>query len=99
VILRHVAAVLPQFALACLVLAALPGPATALFLHRTVRDGRGAGLAAVAGNEIGTYCVVVVLLASRARRWLSRVAVRRRLERVLGTTLIALGLDLAAATR
>jgi threonine/homoserine/homoserine lactone efflux protein len=217
-ILGHVAAVLPQFTLACLVLAALPGPATALFLHRTVRDGRGAGLAAVAGNEIGvfcwalaagagltellranrlvyaalhivgalvliwlgvgawrsarreeddgefgtgislrlpsgrspwaafraslvtvaanpkaavfafsffpqflprhgpvfgttmalglvqvvidgTYCAVVVLLASRARRWLSRVAVRRRLERVLGTTLIALGVDLAAATR
>ena len=217
-ILRHVAAVLPQFALACLVLAALPGPATALFLHRTVRDGRAAGLAAVTGNEIGvfcwalaagagltellranrllfaalhivgaavliwfgvaawrsarreeddgefgagislrlpagrtpwaafraslvtvaanpkaavfafsffpqflprhgpvfgttvalglvqividgTYCAVVVLLASRARRWLSRAAVRRRLERILGATLIALGLDLAAATR
>jgi len=217
-ILRHVTAVLPQFTLACLVLAALPGPATALFLHRTVRDGRGAGLAAVAGNEIGvfcwalaagagltellranrllyaalhivgalvliwlgvgawrsarreeddgefgagislrlpsgrtpwaafraslvtvaanpkaavfafsffpqflprhgpvfgttmalglvqvvidgTYCAVVVLLASRARYWLSRVAVRRRLERILGTTLIGLGVDLAAATR
>ncbi len=217
-ILRHVTAVLPQFALACLALAALPGPATALFLHRTVRDGRAAGLAAVAGNEIGlfcwalaagagltellranrllfaalhivgavvlvwfgaaawrgarrgegdgesgavislrlpsgrtpwaafraslvtiaanpkaavfafsffpqflprhgpvfgttvalglvqividgTYCALVVLLASRARRWLSRAAVRRRLERALGATLIALGLDLAAATR
>jgi hypothetical protein len=36
-ILRHVTAVLPQFALACLVLAALPGPATALF-----RSGRHA---------------------------------------------------------
>jgi threonine/homoserine/homoserine lactone efflux protein len=47
----------------------------------------------------GTYCAVVVLLASRARRWLSRAQVRRRLERVLGATLIALGLDLAAATR
>jgi threonine/homoserine/homoserine lactone efflux protein len=47
----------------------------------------------------GTYCAVVVLLASRARRWLSRVAVRRRLEGILGTTLIALGIDLAAATR
>jgi len=45
-IVRHVAAVLPQFTLACLVLAAPPGPATALFLHRTVRDERGAGLAA-----------------------------------------------------
>jgi threonine/homoserine/homoserine lactone efflux protein len=43
-----------------------------------------------------SYCVLVVLLASRARRWLSRAAVRRRLERVLGATLVALGIDLAA---
>ena len=217
-ILRHVLAVLPAFLLACLAVAALPGPSTALFLHRTVRDGRAAGLAAVAGNEIGvfcwalaagagltgllranrwlylalhvvgavvlvylgvsawrsarrqdddaefgaafarrlpsgrtpaaafraslvtiaanpkaavfafsffpqflprhgpvfgttvalasvqlvldtTYCVGVVLLASRARRWLSRAAIRRRLERVLGATLVALGIDLAAASR
>ncbi|WP_433522876.1 LysE family translocator [Nocardia pseudovaccinii] len=47
--------VLPQFLLACLILAALPGPATALFLQRAVRDGRAAGLAAVAGNEIGVF--------------------------------------------
>src|SRR5690242_5054824 len=52
-IFRHVLAVLPVFLLACLAVAALPGPATALFVHRTVRDGRAAGLAAVAGNEIG----------------------------------------------
>ncbi|MFI9403089.1 LysE family translocator [Nocardia sp. NPDC052316] len=49
----HWVAVLPQFLLACVILAALPGPATALFLQRSVRDGRKAGLAAVAGNEIG----------------------------------------------
>ena len=55
-IVRHVLVVLPEFALACLALAVLPGPATALFLHRTVRDGRAAGLAAVTGNEIGVYC-------------------------------------------
>jgi threonine/homoserine/homoserine lactone efflux protein len=47
----------------------------------------------------GTYCAVVVLLASCARRWLSSVALRHRLERILGTTLIGLGVDLAAATR
>ncbi|MEV4125658.1 LysE family translocator [Nocardia sp. NPDC049707] len=47
--------VLPQFLLACFILAALPGPATALFLQRSVRDGRAAGLAAVAGNEIGVF--------------------------------------------
>ena len=55
-ILRHVLVVLPAFLLACLAVAALPGPSTALFLHRTVRDGRAAGLAAVAGNEIGVFC-------------------------------------------
>jgi threonine/homoserine/homoserine lactone efflux protein len=54
-VLHHVLAVLPTFLLACVVLAALPGPATALFIHRTVRDGRSAGLAAVAGNEIGLF--------------------------------------------
>ena len=46
---------MPAFLLACLILAALPGPATALFLHRSVRDGRVAGLAAVVGNEIGIF--------------------------------------------
>ena len=53
--LHHVFSVLPAFLLACVVLAALPGPATALCVHRTVRDGRAAGLAAVAGNEIGLF--------------------------------------------
>lgn len=51
----HLVRVLPQFLLACLVLAALPGPASLLCLHRTLRDGRTAGLAAVAGNEIGIF--------------------------------------------
>ena len=55
----HVIAVLPAFLLACIAVAALPGPSTALFLHRTVRDGRKAGLAAVAGNEIGVFCWAV----------------------------------------
>lgn len=34
-----------------------------------------------------------------AVHWLSRAAVRRRLERILGVTLVALGIDLAAAAR
>ena len=46
-----------------------------------------------------SYCAGIVLLAARARHWLSRAAIRRRLERALGATLIALGLDLAATTR
>jgi threonine/homoserine/homoserine lactone efflux protein len=213
----YLLSVLPAFLLACVAIAALPGPSTALFLHRTVRDGRKAGLAAVAGNEIGVfcwalaagagltallranavlftamhlvgaavlvylgvsawrsarreegefgealqlrlpagrtpaaafraslvtiaanpkaavfaftffpqflprhgpvlgtaaalaaiqvvlidgpYCAMIVLLASRARNWLSRAAVRRRMERALGATLVCLGIDLAAAAR
>ena len=78
-IIGHVLAVLPAFLLACLAVAVLPGPSTALFLHRTVRDGRAAGLAAVAGNEIGVFCWA---LAAGA-----------------GATLVALGIDLAAASR
>ena len=213
----YILSVLPAFLLACVAVAALPGPSTALFLHRTVRDGRKAGLAAVAGDEIGVfcwalaagagltellranavlfaamhiagaavlvylgvsawrsarreegefgealrlrlpagrtpaasfraslvtiaanpkaavfaftffpqflprhgpvlgaaaalaaiqvlvvdgpYCAMIVLLASRARNWLSRATVRRRMERVLGATLVGLGIDLAAGTR
>lgn len=53
--MHHIITVLPEFSLACLVLAVLPGPSTALFLHRTIRDGRRCGLAAVAGNEIGIF--------------------------------------------
>ncbi|WP_135455451.1 LysE family translocator [Mycobacterium sp. DL99] len=51
--LAHILDVLPAFLIAAVILAALPGPATVLFLHRSVRDGRTAGLAAVVGNEIG----------------------------------------------
>jgi threonine/homoserine/homoserine lactone efflux protein len=208
--MHHAFVVLPEFTLACLVLAILPGPATALFLHRTLRDGRRCGLAAVAGNEIGIfswalaagagltallranvllfdalhiggivlvwlgvsawrnarrgeepatmpargrtplgafrasmlsiaanpkaavfafafypeflprhgpvlattlvlatfqvlvidapYCAGIVLLADRIRPWLSRAEIRRRLERVLGAVLVALGIELAATT-
>ena len=70
----HLLDVLPAFLVACLILAALPGPAMALFLHRSVRDGRTAGLAAVVGNEIGILGwtlaggagLSVLLMANRA---------------------------------
>jgi threonine/homoserine/homoserine lactone efflux protein len=210
--MNHVISVLPEFTVACLVLAILPGPATALFLHRTIRDGRRSGLAAVAGNEIGLfswaiaatvgltplleanrllyvalhvaggivlaslgisawrsarrgeelpeaaphgqtplgafrasllsiaanpkaavfafafypeflprhgsvladglalavfqvlaidtpYCAGIVLLADRARPWLSRAKIRRRMERAIGAVLVALGVELAATAR
>ncbi|MDG5482166.1 LysE family translocator [Mycolicibacterium gadium] len=71
---QHLIDVMPAFLIACVILAALPGPATALFLHRSVRDGRAAGLAAVVGNEIGIFGwtiaggagLSVLLIANRA---------------------------------
>ena len=51
------------------------------------------------GEIIRHVLAGIVLLASRARRWRSRAAIRRRLERVLGATLVALGFDLAAVSR
>ncbi len=71
---QHLIDVMPAFLIACVILAALPGPATALFLHRSIRDGRAAGLAAVVGNEIGILGwtlaggagLSVLLMANRA---------------------------------
>ncbi|HEX2284912.1 MAG TPA: LysE family translocator [Mycobacterium sp.] len=71
---EHLIDVMPAFLLACVILAVLPGPATALFLHRSVRDGRAAGMAAVVGNEIGLFGwtlaggagLSVLLMANRA---------------------------------
>jgi threonine/homoserine/homoserine lactone efflux protein len=89
----HLSRVLPQFVLACLVLAAIPGPASVLCLHRTLRDGRTAGLAAVVGNEIGVFgwalaggAGLSVLLA--ANRLLSDA-----LHVAGGLALVALGLQ------
>jgi len=45
------------------------------------------------------YCAGIVLLADRARPWLSRAEIRRRLERALGAVLVALGIELAATAR
>ena len=62
--------------------------------------GAASALAAVQVLVIdGPYCAMIVLLASRARSLLSRAAIRRRMERALGTMLVCLGIDLAAATR
>src|SRR5437763_13125988 len=92
-IIGHVLSVLPAFLLACLAVAALPGPSTALFLHRTVRDGRAAGLAAVAGNEIGVFCWALAAGAGltallRANWWLYLA-----LHLVGGVVLVYLGVS------
>ena len=44
------------FALACVALAATPGPDMLLVAARSVEQGRKAGFAALAGVQVGTYC-------------------------------------------
>jgi threonine/homoserine/homoserine lactone efflux protein len=85
--------VLPTFLLACLVLALLPGPATALFLHRTLRDGRRAGLAAVAGNEIGVFCWALAGGAGLSVLLAANRVVSLSLHVVGGLVLVVLGVQ------
>ncbi len=54
-LIHHIWSVLPAFSLACLMLAMFPGAATTLILQRSLRDGRAAGLATVAGTEVGLF--------------------------------------------
>lgn len=44
------------FAIACVALAATPGPDMLLVAARSVEQGRKAGFAALAGVQVGTYC-------------------------------------------
>ena len=44
------------FAVACLALTATPGPDMLLIASRSVSQGRAAGLASLAGIQVGTYC-------------------------------------------
>jgi threonine/homoserine/homoserine lactone efflux protein len=46
-----------------------------------------------------TWCAGVVLAADRARNVLGRAHIRRRIERVMGAALVALGVGLAADAR
>ncbi|MFI9504275.1 LysE family translocator [Nocardia sp. NPDC052566] len=89
----HWVAVLPQFLLACVILAALPGPATALFLQRSVRDGRAAGLAAVAGNEIGILCWTAAGGAGLSVLLVANHALNTGLHIVGGLVLVWLGVQ------
>ena len=88
----HLVAVLPAFLLACLVIAALPGPATALYIHRSVRDGRAAGLAAVVGNEIGVLGWSVAGGAGLSVLLLANRVLSLTLHVVGGLVLIAMGI-------
>ncbi len=90
---HHVVSVLPAFLLACLVLAALPGPATALFIHRTVRDGRSAGFAAVAGNEIGLFAWLAASGAGLSALLLANQVLFDAMHVVGAVVLIGLGVQ------
>jgi threonine/homoserine/homoserine lactone efflux protein len=89
----HVFHVLPAFLLACVVLAALPGPATALFLHRTIRDGRSAGVAAVAGNELGLFCWTVAGGAGLSALLVANAVLFDAMHVIGAGVLIALGIQ------
>lgn len=89
----HVTHVLPAFLLACVVLAALPGPATALFLHRTIRDGRSAGVAAVAGNELGLFCWTVAGGAGLSALLVANAVLFDAMHVIGAGVLIALGIQ------
>ncbi len=91
--MSHVAHVLPAFLLACVVLAALPGPATALFLHRTIRDGRSAGVAAVAGNELGLFCWTVAGGAGLSALLVANAVLFDAMHVIGAVVLIALGIQ------
>jgi threonine/homoserine/homoserine lactone efflux protein len=45
------------------------------------------------------WCAGIVLLADRARGWLGRGQIKRRIERTLGAVLVALGFELGLQTR
>jgi threonine/homoserine/homoserine lactone efflux protein len=92
-VLTHLWNVMPAFLLACVVLAALPGPATALFLHRSVRDGRAAGLAAVVGNEIGIFGWTIAGGAGLSMLLLANRALSIALHVVGGAVLLWLGIS------
>ena len=91
--MSHVLHVLPAFLLACVVLAALPGPATALFLHRTIRDGRSAGVAAVAGNELGQFCWTVAGGAGPSALLVANAVLFDAMHLIGAAVLIALGVQ------
>jgi threonine/homoserine/homoserine lactone efflux protein len=90
---RHLIDVMPAFLLACVILAVLPGPATALFLHRSVRDGRAAGLAAVVGNEVGIFSWTVAGGAGLSMLLVANRALSLALHIVGATILIWLGVS------
>lgn len=98
-VVRHVGGILPQFVAACLALALMPGPATALFVHRAVRDGRSAGLAAVAGNEIGLFGWALAAGAGLTALLQANHVLFDALHIVGGTVLVFLGVSTWRSTR
>jgi threonine/homoserine/homoserine lactone efflux protein len=91
--LDHLLRVLPQFLLACLVLAVLPGPASVLCVHRTLRDGRVAGMAAVTGNEVGVFSWALAGGAGLSVLLTANRVLYDTLHVIGGLTLVALGLQ------
>ncbi|GGY05023.1 LysE family translocator [Paludibacterium paludis] len=62
---------LALFSVACLALAATPGPDMLLIASRSASQGRGAGFATLAGIQAGTYCHALVAALGLSRLFLA----------------------------
>jgi len=54
------------YAAACLAVAVVPGPSLSLIIANTLRHGRAAGIASVAGTQAGFALLVIILAAPAA---------------------------------
>ena len=100
---------LPAFVPAVLLISASPGPAMALVIRRAALRGLPPAVPTVLGLELGLYVWALVAGAgfaalvaagvARAGDWFRRPRIRRRLEAVSGTVLVALGVRVAVSSR
>ena len=78
-----------------------PGAATANVIRSAMRGGRRAGVLTIAGNSVGVLAwgllsvLGISALVTRARRAFAGSGLGRRLERITGAALIALGARVA----
>jgi threonine/homoserine/homoserine lactone efflux protein len=89
---------LPAFGLAVGLISVAPGPAMALVIRWAAIRGTRGTVPVVLGLEAG-LCLALAAGVARAGSWFRRLRIRRRLEAVSGTVLVALGLRVAASSR
>jgi threonine/homoserine/homoserine lactone efflux protein len=92
---------IPEFLLVALLVTLTPGPATATVVRVAARDGRRAALRAVAGVIVALDVLWYSTLSYAVDRagTVLRPRVRRVMERVTGSVMVALGIRLAIEPR